>query len=461
MRSVALFVCAFVAYTLLAGDALYAEDGFFILASLEARSCTRNLHEAFLPQLIAFGDLLSWLALPPHRVATLFSACGAALGVTLTHRALCVLEPGDRAAARRATALVVTAPAVVFFATVVEYHGFFFAYAQLALLCAAHLARAPGVKWAVGLGVAIAAATLVHSSGMFLPAVLLPLVLVEARSVAPTRRVALCGVAAVVSGVGAFGGRAALQAIFVPRPLALPGLDAALAGLPYVPHALLTEWLLPFAPVALGALLALRRAATRGLALWLWAAALVYALAASGALYDALWERGAYLLPLVGPAALLSVRSLQRAWVWVLVALGGAAAIVQVRVHASAAAAYPTFVQGVQEATAPAAPVALVLAQPERAAIAVLRPAWRAVDLRNVLVQDGAMVDATLAAVGAWLPALLPEGHRLLISDASLAELRAAGDHGVRLAAAILARCDARPVTSAGFRGLLLELRGR
>ena len=461
MRSVALFLCVFVAYASLAGDALYGEDGFFILASLEARSCTRNLHEAFLPQLIAFGDLLSWLSLPPHRVATLFSAFGAAIGVTLSHRALCLLEPEDPAVARRATALVVTAPAIVFFATVVEYHGFFFAYSQLALLCAAHLVRGPSMKWAVGLGAAIAAATLVHSSGMFLPTVLLPLVMLEARSVAAPRRLALCGVAAVVSGVGAFGGRAALQAIFAPRPLAMPGLDAALAGLPYVPHAVLTEWLLPFAPVAVGALVALRRPPTRGLALALWAAVLVYALAASGALHDVLWERGAYMLPLAVPAALLGVRSLPKSWTWSLVVLGGAAAIVQVRVHASAAATYPTFVQGVREATTPADPVALVLAQPERAAVAVLRPEWRMVDLRDVVSQRADLIDATVASVGVWLPGLTSGGQRLVISDESLAQLRGINAYGARLADAILARCDARPVTVAGFRGQLLELRGR
>jgi len=166
------------------------------------------------------------------------------------------------------------------------------------------------------------------------------------------------------------------------------------------------------------------------------------------------------MLPLAVPAALLTARSLPRSWIWALVVLGGATAIVQVRMHASAAATYPTFVHGVRAATAPAEPVALVLAQSERAAVAVLRPGWQMIDLRDVVAQPAELIDATVASVGVWLPGLTAEGQRLVISDESLAQLRGINAHGARLADAILARCDARAVTVAGFRGQLLELRG-
>jgi hypothetical protein len=457
VREAAIFLLAFVAYAALGQDALYRDDGFLLLGRLAERSCSHTSHEAFLPQLVAFGDLLAPLRLPPHRVATLFSALGTAAGVALTDRAMRLLEPAGSGRPLLATALVASAPAVVFFATVVEYHGWFFAFAQLAFLAAAWLARRPGVARGVVLGTCTAGATLVHSSGALLPALLLPCVLALSRSGGPrTPRLRSVLAAAGVHLALVPLGIAVLRALHIgraPDPAPVLWMRARIDGLP---AAVWHEWLLPFALVSVGSLAGLARRPTRRLAGATWTGVAVYA-AFAACLLGGLRERGAYLLPLAAPAALTCARAMPRAAGWIMVACAAAAAVAQVRVHDGAAAEYARFARGLEDAAAGRPAVALVVARTERAACATLPLAVPCADLGAWVHVPAEHLAAGKAALPAALAALVPQEAPLLVSDASLQALRAATPQARALADALLACFPAARVDVPGFRGYRLS----
>src|SRR5690606_5544152 len=113
-------------------------------------------------------------------------------------------------------------------------------------------------------------------------------------------------------------------------------LGPLLAAVAHAPGAFLREWLVPYAPLTLGALCAVRQRSAWPLLAVLGVALCAYAVA-SGIVLGTVREWGAYFLPLSAPAALLAVRALPAPAAWVLALVSCAGAIVAVRVHDRAA----------------------------------------------------------------------------------------------------------------------------
>ncbi len=457
MRELCIFIAVFAGYATLGQTALYLDDGFRLIGGLVARDLRHTSHELYLPQLVAFGDLLAPLGLPPHRVITLLSAFGSAAGVALFHRALRWLEP-DRAGLQvLATALVATTPAVVFFATVVEYHGFFFGFAQLAFLATVALVRHPSA-WRAGLlGVACSLATLVHSTGVLLPVILLPVFVVECK--APLRRKVLhAALGLVIHLAGVFLGVLLLRNLGVGVAHEMPPLNRSWlsAQWPGIPRALWREWSLPYAPVCVGLLLSMRHHATRRLGLWVGVAVLLYVVATGLVLGPTLWERGAYLGPLVGPAAVLTVRAVPRAWCGLLVALGAVGALAQVIAHDAASTDYVRFVSGVYRAAGDKSPRVLIAARSERAAVIVLDVVPNYIYVGDHVALPPPEFEFNLRHLKRALDAQRTPGSQLLMSDASLDSLRSTAQ-GQMLADALSAQFTLRRVEVDGFVGWRID----
>ncbi len=457
MRELCIFIAVFACYATLGQTALYLDDGFRLIGGLVARDIRHTSHELYLPQLVAFGDLLAPLGLPPHRVITLLSALGSAAGVALFHRALRWLEPERAGLQVLATALVATTPAVVFFATVVEYHGFFFGFAQLAFLATVALVRHPSA-WRAGLlGIACALATLVHSTGVLLPVILLPVFVVECKA-SLRGKVFEAALVIVTHLAGVFLGVLLLRALGIGVVPEIPPLNGSWlsAQWPGIPRALWREWGLPYAPVCVGLLLSIGHRSTRRLGLWVGMAVLLYAVATGLALGPTLWERGAYLGPLVGPAALLTARAMPRAWCGLLVALGAVGALGQVITHDRASAGYALFVSGVYRAAGDSVPRVLIAARSERAAVTVLDAVPNYIYVGDHVALSPPEFESSLRHLKRGLDAQRTPGSQLLISDASLDALRSTAQ-GQMLADALSAQFTLRRVEVDGFAGWRID----
>ena len=112
--------------------------------------------------------LLAPFGVSPFVAGGVLSAVATAIGAGLTHAASRVLGL-NRADALLVAALTACTPAVMFYASVVELHGVFYAFAALGALRASHLIATPTVANAVLLGLATALAYCFHSTGHLLP----------------------------------------------------------------------------------------------------------------------------------------------------------------------------------------------------------------------------------------------------------------------------------------------------
>lgn len=300
-------------------DSFYRNDGRHILKMLMSGLLAHPNHVLYVPAVRGAHALAEGLWPSLYAAALAVSQVGTALGVGLMHRAALRLGLG-RGAALAAAALVATAPAVVFFATVVELHGFFMLFVGLAALAGAHFAAAPGWRTAIPLGLATALAVGAHATGHLLPFALLPLAFGRGQ-----RPYAGSAVALLTHAAAALAMPLCLRAAGLPvQGGAAPGFLLAMMemqglAVSALPMLVWRDWLVPFAPVSVLAWFALRGARVETLGL---VVALGAYLGATLLLLGDATEHGAYVLPLAWPAAVLTVRAL-RPWALGLALLVG------------------------------------------------------------------------------------------------------------------------------------------
>ena len=239
-----VFVGFLLVYLTLGQSVFYKGDGPWIVKRLIDGSTDYPHHKLYMPMLVAFGDLVAPLGMTPYRTGVVFSAVGSALGVCLAHVAFRWLVPGR---AWLATLLLGLCPAVLLFATVVEFHGVLLGFAGIAFLLAAHLAIKPGWIVAVALGIATSVAAGVHSSGLVLPGVLLPWFLARRWHIGTRQHdLLLCGIAGALHLGGAFLLAKPDQATHV--------LETGFShpqGIEHLPGILHVEWLTAFFPLSI------------------------------------------------------------------------------------------------------------------------------------------------------------------------------------------------------------------
>ncbi len=314
----AVFVACLLLYLALGQETFYRSDGRHALKLLLSGLPAHPNHFFYLPALRG-AHALGGATFSLYQCALFVSQAGCAVGVALFHRASLSLGL-SRGGALLVAALVATTPGVVFFASVVELHGLFLAFAGVAAWSAARFAARPGWRTAVVFGVATGLAVGAHATGHLLPLAFLPLAFRDAqRPVLPVAIVCAAHAATALllpSALRALGvpvhGGAALT--FILTTFAQHGLP-----LDAIPSLLWCDWIAPFAPLALLPWFAWRRARNETIGLGV---GLVGYLGATMMLLGSVSENGAYVLPLVWPAALLSVRAL-RPWLCVAAAVVG------------------------------------------------------------------------------------------------------------------------------------------
>lgn len=300
------------------------------------------------------------------------SAIGTAVAVWWMYRA--ALQSHPKIAIRVACACATT-PAIVFFATVVEIHGVFLAFAGLCwYLMARHeaIGSAARLRSAFVLGVATAVAAHVHATGQLLPLVILPWWYFARPDISYRDRIRFLAVSATGHAVTCLLAVALFLAMGVPLPWRdqlhfvagqVPAMQKAGAhDFSLLAMHALRDWLLPFAPFSVSPMIALlvRRNTGAGLVL-LWGAVLYIAL--TWVLID-VTERGAYAVPLVWPACVLACRLLGAGWCWPAIGISATLSLAQIREH-DHAPGDPHIVSDVRAACAGATPAFLTAHLPE------------------------------------------------------------------------------------------------
>ncbi|MCR9243573.1 MAG: hypothetical protein NXI31_00975 [bacterium] len=302
-------------------NAFYKVDGVDI-ARLYQEGSSHPWHPGYLPALRGFHSLVETLGyeLDLLTLGCVFSAVGTAIGVGFARAGMGRLGMAS-GSARLATLLFATCPIVVTFGRVVEFHGPMLAPYGLCFWWLAEQVRRPSIVGMVVLGALCHLPFLIHGQQLLLPCWLLALFVMK-RGI--SRR--SIGLAAIAGGVHAL--------LFGLLPLLLPGFygfwadlaaGAAAEGsigrpqsLDYTPRVLWEEWLLAW-PVwsvvafAAGMRVRQRRECTAfviGFAPYLF-------VCVRQLVFEP--EFGAYMLPMVLPAAMLIGQWLSRHWlVWLL-----------------------------------------------------------------------------------------------------------------------------------------------
>ncbi|GAB4144240.1 MAG: hypothetical protein Fur0037_12000 [Planctomycetota bacterium] len=392
-----------------------------------------DLFRRFLALFGAGGDLL--------RVGELFSAAGVAAGVAFFRAGLRRLgiEGGE---ARAAALLLALNPGVLFFGSVVEMHGPALGAVGVAFWWMCRSAAAPRAWRMALLGLLTHGAFLMHATNLFLPLLLLPWFVVLRRGTGSARKDLALALLAV----------AVHAALFVAMPRVFPSfygdyadLSAAFAressiqrpqGLEWMPAIFGQEWLLPLLPLSVLVVPAAFRSELRAESLVLALGLLPYLyLATRQLVFEP--ERGAYLLPLLLPAArICSAFWIGKRGLSVLVVLSMLGGILQILIHERGlAGAYREFANGVAKAARGASrpPFVLIGARKlpgEDGPHDELAMAFASLDPSTFLwVRSQAQMPrerfdpAQAAATVAWLGGILDQGRPVLVTEGAMAEL--------------------------------------
>ena len=435
----AWFVLCLGLYVALAHDAFYKTDGPDIVRLfddhlLRGAPLRHPWHVGFLPALEVFRRALGMFGLQPGylQLGDWFSAFGAALGVAFARAGMRRLSL-PAATARLASLAVALCPGTLLFATVVEFHGPLLGMVGITFWWTCVQVARPTWCGFVGLGALAHAAFLIDGQALFLPAWLLSFYLARrwgngARSLDLAR----AGVAGAVHG-----------ALFLALPRLLPGfygfwadMQAGLheegamgtpQSLDWAPAIFVQEWLWPLLPVsALVFLAPLRRelrlefvAFVVGLLPFLW-------LSVRLLVFEP--EHGAYVLPLVLPAALLVAQLAGTRWRWpVLLSLllGLWPLLGAPRAHLASQAEFDAkFARGVAAATGAHKPLVLVGSARELAAAYARLPADELLWVRlSAAKPRDAQTAVGLQVTAAYLRGLHEAGRAVLITANALSSL--------------------------------------
>ncbi len=329
-EALAAGVLALLVYLTLGQQTLYG-DAMTFLRMLREGATQYERHVLYLPALHAWQGLLAPLGATVYQSALLASQVGAALGVAFVFAA--ARGHGlPRGCAWFTAGAFATCPGPLFFGTVVELHGPFMATVGLAWLLGALLLRRPTVWSALALAVGTTAATGMHSSGALLPAPILGALLWNAwpqkTAASFARRVGVAVLAGVAHGalvLALTGGVGQFAFVRKMAPVSI-GMESHLL------EVVTWEWVWPFLPFSVLFVLGLRAAAWRPLTVVVLLSVLLYLLPSY--LVLAMWrEYGAYLIPLVFPAAAIAVSVLPRGASALALAVAGTVAVMHVIDH--------------------------------------------------------------------------------------------------------------------------------
>ena len=436
----AWFLLCLGLYTALAHEAFYKTDGPDIVRLLDdhRRALPGSLwphpwHVGYLPALDAFGKMLAAVGLSPDyvRLGDWFSALGAALGVGFARAGMRLLQL-PAATARLATLGFAASPGVLLFASVVEFHGPLLAPVGLAFWWTCVQIQRPTWWGMVVLGVTTHGAFLMDGQALFLPAWLLPFFL--ARRWPLGERGRDVARAAVAGGVHAL--------LFVVMPKLLPShygfwadLDAGLEaegsiGRPqsfdWLPTIFVQEWLWPLLPVsALVFVAPLRRALRLEFAAFAIGLAPFLVLCVRLLVFEP--EYGAYVLPLVLPAALLVAQATPVRWQLAVAGsllVGVLPWVTPDRMLDKNAMVDAAFARSVAEAAGSAEPFVMVGSAHELAsAYARLRPEQFVWVRTNAAAPRAFATPEVLAGLEAQLRALHGARRAVLLTDTALDSL--------------------------------------
>lgn len=421
--AVLLFVTAVAGYLLLRQETIYSVDAHTFLTSGRTGLRISSPHLACLPLLAACRELVALWHGTIYQAGILLSAAGTAAAVVFMHAANRRLLPPGRAAL--ATALSATAPAVVFFATVVELHGQHLGTCGPAFLATAMFAGRPGPRRGLLLGLCTGIGFLGHATGAMLPAMALPFAGVLAWERNPEARRIARGltVAAVIHIALVLG---------IPMVLRLatgightPAQTAAWLSHDLTPAALFYvawhDWLRPYCPLAAVCLVALCLRRSRLLAAATLTAVACY-LAMTAMLMGEASERGAYLVPLAWPMGVVAVRALSPRILLPLLVAGAALAVGDVKVHDTQP--HRAFADGCRDVIGSRRAFVIMGTHDELAAFLIYLPEieW------HLPIPELAMppehLAAGLTAYDEWLDAKTSSGTELWITAGGVATLR-------------------------------------
>jgi hypothetical protein len=456
VESLIASLIALAIYTVFAQRTMYG-DVTVLLMKAAAGDVLHPNHFAYLPILVPFADALSG-SRTLHESAVLLSALGAAVGVGLVYAASRMLGLA-RMPAIAATAAVATAPSLMFFATLVELHGPFFAFFGVCAVAFAWYRRSPGVWRVVMLAVTTAAAYLAHATGHLLVGLFATWAVAVASDHAARRRAIRDGaVLAVVHVALVFAATRALQSAGYPiggehNASAFAMYFAASIERPLAFFVTLwNEWLLPFAPLCIAWLFAGRRGTGFAIALLGYVAFTFFVLADHP-------EHGAYLLPLAWPAALLTVEGLGARRTFVAAALGLVIGAIGITLHDEPTRA-DAYVRGVDAVRGPQRAMLLCafhLQDMEARFVGGLDASADFFEVSTLTDVPANAMDATVAAIETQIRALTASGRKVFVTAEARAHLGAEyalrkRPEIARVTALLFQRMDAIPVESHGFR---------
>ncbi|MBK8978041.1 MAG: hypothetical protein IPM29_19215 [Planctomycetes bacterium] len=469
---------ALVVYLLAGQRTLYGVDGWRLLRRIHAEDIRSDMHLLYKPLALLAKRTGEVLGAPMLESVVALSGVGTAIGVALCHAAARRLGVTRREALLLA-ALVGTAPGVVFYATVVERHGPFFAFYGFSVWAAAVLATrrtARGeVLAALLLAVATTSAYAAHSTGFLVLAVHLPLLAWFSRAgfadSAPRSWRRLWGLAAltcVATVVGMWGARhlgvlagtvgdvRGNYAFFVQHASEQIKHPAEL------PRNLWQEIIQPFLPMSVLSLGLYRRGFARGLAAALGCAVLAY-WGISFAILAGFEERGAYALPLAWPLALAVLLAWPRRFGWIAVAVAALLSALWIVRHDTEP--FAARAEGMRALAAPGEPYPIAASPEDFSTLWGYFQGARSADDFYDAFDARAFPAETLQRFGALLVTKIEQlraGRILLLSEDGLHTLEQPakpGEAGPLVLELLRERYEFEPVASLAFHGYRLTPR--
>ncbi len=496
-----MFAAGLLVYGVLRQRTFYGPDGYADLRRIAAADWRSDMHLLWKPVLGSFSELGASLGLTLYDSALWLSVIGTSVGVAFCHAACRVMRMG-RTDAALVTCLAGLCPAVVFFATVVERHGLFFAFAGLCTWLAAWFGRRPTLATSAALALGVTAAYAAHSTGILMLSILVPFAVARARTGvlsfglgcdvdgaghAERSQVGACAAClpswqrlislSMVIGVMVLAGTklARVVALWLGQVMSEGGnfdwfmalLHSNIAEPSVVFQTAALEWIYPFLPSSLLWLFAFRCSKQRLTAIAVACGTLVYVLFTFAILGPHFDERGAYLLPLAWPFAFVLVTVFPRIIVWASILLTASLALAQVMRHDDHH--LDDYAMGMAELASEKG-VYLIVADPvDWESMFLFMPELKV----NVDYLDGIEVggmDLAKAKVGLPLlvqlfDSVLHSGRSIVMSDKTLIYLqnpRFTQDQreaGPFVLAGLKARYDFVPVSNRAFDGVSLKVR--
>ena len=457
---------AALVYTALGQTTLHHNDGHRILELLAKGELDFGRHHLATPLMYAFHEVLGApLGLQPHRSVTLLNALSSGVAVALLFSGGRLLAL-SRARAGAAATLFGACYPVLFFATLVEFHGVFLPWVTASFWLACRWIRRDGFGVALAVGATAGVATQVHSMGVFASGLFALWFWASRPDLTRSRRAA--------QGLAAIATHALVFLAFTAFWQSLGwSVGSALGALPtgaelfgrLMSGIAITAWrelLLPFLPLPLFAAWSLTQASERPVAIALFAGCAPYL--ALSTLILGVSEHGAYLAAVAAPMSLLAARTAP-------LRLVAAAAVLTATVtagltwnHDSEGARYRGFVTGLEQLVGEGRMLLLYCEDPvpgpdahvdELAAVRIFSPTTESMRLESLAAQPTELVADQIVAMAGALPAL-QAGARLVMGKATVAALRTRYQSGPLLLSALEQVYRREPRRLAGFDGFEL-----